>query len=48
MVDLNAKNEKNFNDNIRNENGEVVVDFGTRNEIRINNVFFKQKAQQKS
>lgn len=39
--------KQKFNENITNENGELLIDFCSQNEFRINNTFFKHKIQHK-
>lgn len=42
---LNVKQK--YNESIINENGELLIDFCARNELRINNTYFPHKSQHK-
>lgn len=39
--------KQQYNENVRNENGTLMIDFCAQNELRINNTFFPHKPQQK-
>lgn len=39
--------KQRFNEDVTNENGELLIDFCSQNELRINNTFFKHKEQHK-